>query len=218
MTESRRAASRENGRKSKGPKTEEGKRAVRHNALKHGILAKASLLPDEDPALFAALTEEIRSATQPVGALEVNLVELIASYVWRLRRVVQTESGLFAKPIFEARRSSALQEAESFRRRPPGEGPSELEALIAEYGRAESRDHWPIVDDDAYSAALERANTAQTHLEAEAVEIASAFSEDAQRADAFSKLSRYETTIERALFKASNELRALQRERDTDGS
>jgi hypothetical protein len=38
--------------RSSGPQTENGKRAVHYNALKHGLLAEASLLPGEDAALF----------------------------------------------------------------------------------------------------------------------------------------------------------------------
>jgi hypothetical protein len=212
MSEKRKIASQTNGRRSRGPKTEEGRNAVRHNALKHGILAKATLLPHEDPALFEALRDELRSATRPVGALEDNLVEMIASYAWRLRRVVQVEAGLFTKQIYETRERDARYEAESFRRRPPGEKPSAIEALMEDL--TENRDNWIIVDKPGHTSALERADAARTQLKADDVEIGTAFAEDATRADAFSKLSRYETTIERALFKTLNELRVLQEKRE----
>jgi len=49
MTSNRKAeANRRNARKSTGPKTPEGKAAVRLNALKHGLLSREVLLPGED--------------------------------------------------------------------------------------------------------------------------------------------------------------------------
>jgi hypothetical protein len=48
MTSEKKAeTNRQNVLKSTGPKTPEGKAAVRHNALKHGLLAEQVLLPDE---------------------------------------------------------------------------------------------------------------------------------------------------------------------------
>jgi hypothetical protein len=205
-------ANRENAQLSTGPKTAEGKRAIRHNALKHGILAKATLLPNEDPELFSTLREELRSSIDPVGELEETLVEMIASCAWRLRRLLQAESGLFAKQIYGARERRARQDAESFRQRPPELGKDPLEAVLEMADLSEDRLK-KVVDKPRYAAALERADEARARLETEAVEIATAFSEDATNADVFSKLSRYETTIERALFKALNELRSLQEAR-----
>src|SRR6266545_7019922 len=50
-------ANRLSAQRSTGPQTENGKRADRYNALKHGLLAEASLLPGEDAALFRLLAE-----------------------------------------------------------------------------------------------------------------------------------------------------------------
>jgi len=41
-------ANRRNALKSTGPRTPEGKAAVRQNALRHGLLSKETLLPGED--------------------------------------------------------------------------------------------------------------------------------------------------------------------------
>ena len=49
MTSDKKAdANSRNALKSTGPKTPEGKAAVRLNALKHGLLSQAVLLPGED--------------------------------------------------------------------------------------------------------------------------------------------------------------------------
>jgi hypothetical protein len=51
--EQRAEISRQNGKKSKGPVTEQGKRKSRANAVKHGLRAEVLPLPNEDPAKVA---------------------------------------------------------------------------------------------------------------------------------------------------------------------
>ena len=60
MSDRKAAANRQNALKSTGPKTPEGKAAVRHNALKHGLLAEQELLPDEDEDALRELGERLR--------------------------------------------------------------------------------------------------------------------------------------------------------------
>ena len=88
-------ANRLNAQRSTGPRSENGKQAVRYNALQHGLLAEASLLPGEDTALFRRLAEELQAQFEPAGELEQLLVDRITSSAWRLRRVLQVEAGLF---------------------------------------------------------------------------------------------------------------------------
>jgi hypothetical protein len=53
-----------------GVKTEEGKAAVRLNAVSHGFFCNEVLLPGEDAGLLNALSEKYMSELQPVGELE----------------------------------------------------------------------------------------------------------------------------------------------------
>ena len=56
MTSDKKAqANRRNALKSTGPKTPEGKTAVRLNALKHGLLSRETLLPGEDEEVLREL-------------------------------------------------------------------------------------------------------------------------------------------------------------------
>ena len=48
-------ANRRNAAKSTGPRTGAGKDAIRHNALKHGLLAQDVVLRDENAAEFEQL-------------------------------------------------------------------------------------------------------------------------------------------------------------------
>jgi len=80
MTSDKKAeANRRNALKSTGPKTPEGKAAVRLNALKHGLLSQNILLPGEDEEALKELDEHLRNELQPVGELENLLVDRIIS-------------------------------------------------------------------------------------------------------------------------------------------
>src|ERR687889_758899 len=78
MTSEKKAeANRRNALKSTGPKTPEGKAAVRLNALKHGLLSQEILLPEEDEEALRELGQNLKLELQPVGELENLLVEQI---------------------------------------------------------------------------------------------------------------------------------------------
>jgi uncharacterized protein YbjQ (UPF0145 family) len=57
---------------------------------------------------------------------------------------------------------------------------------------------------------LERAEEMRVKRNAEAATLGRTFARDADKTNAFSKLSRYETTIERGLYKALHELERRQ--------
>jgi hypothetical protein len=151
------AANRQNALKSTGPKTPDGKAAVRLNALRHGLLSE-EILPGEDEEALRELAEGLRAELQPVGELEGLLVDRITSLLWRLRRLGRVEAGVFIQ--------------ESYR---------------------------DVRDSDASTLGL-------------------SFIRDGNGTNAFSKLSRYETTMERGLYKALHELQRLQANRVAAGS
>jgi hypothetical protein len=88
-------ANRENAKKSCGPRTPEGKRVSRMNAVKAGLFAKHLLLPDDDGDEFSRLRVEIHREWEPVGRTETSLVERLVALLWRQRRIYRAESGLF---------------------------------------------------------------------------------------------------------------------------
>src|SRR5919107_2834685 len=88
-------ANRQNALKSTGPKTPEGKDAVRLNANKHGLRKAEVLLPGEDEEALKELDENLRAELQPVGELENLLVDNIVADHWRLRRLRLVEAGVF---------------------------------------------------------------------------------------------------------------------------
>jgi hypothetical protein len=142
-------ANRRNAQKSTGPKTPEGKAVVRLNAMQHGLLSREALLPDEVETALVECGKRLRAHLQPVGELEVLLVDRIVIAAWRLRRLMQVEVGIFERERYD-----------TFKEQDLGLG--------------------------------------------------LAFIRNANNSDAFSKLSRYETTIERGLYRALHELQRLQ--------
>src|SRR5215203_5888596 len=96
MTSEKKAeANRRNALKSTGPRTPEGKAAVRLNALRHGLRSEEILLPGEDEQALRELDEYLRAELQPVGELENLLIDRVVAAYWRLRRVGRVEAGIF---------------------------------------------------------------------------------------------------------------------------
>ena len=72
----------------RGPKTEEGRNAVRLNAWKHGINSEVMAVPNfEDPAEWEAHHHETIESLHVEGHLEHLLAERIAICLWKLRRL-----------------------------------------------------------------------------------------------------------------------------------
>src|SRR3954463_8590658 len=88
-------ANRENAKKSTGPKTPEGRAAVRLNGLKHGLSAQTIVVMGEDPAQFEALFDSLHQEHQPVTTTEVIMVRQLAMAAWRQLRLYRMEAGFF---------------------------------------------------------------------------------------------------------------------------
>ena len=147
-------ASRKNAQKSTGPRTPQGKARSSMNALKHGLMSRQVLLPDEDKKELEAFAGRIRNVLAPCGEMELLLTDRIITAAWRLRRVLTVEAEVF------------------------------VEERSPSYGYDEEK-----------TKGL-------------------AFIRVSNNSDAFSKLSRYESTIERSMYRALHELQRLQAARE----
>src|SRR5215217_7291977 len=115
MTSEKKAqANRQNALKSTGPKTPEGKDAVRLNAMKHGLLCQEVLLPGEDEKALRELSEHLWTELKPVGEMENLLVDRIIVSHWRLRRLGRVEAGIFAWERYEELAERAEREAQGY--------------------------------------------------------------------------------------------------------
>ena len=85
-------ANRTNASKSTGAKTAQGKAALSNNALKHGLFAKHLILEGESQEEYHQLLNGLISSLNPVGVLEILLVEKIAIATWKQIRLTRAES------------------------------------------------------------------------------------------------------------------------------
>ncbi len=200
-------ANQRNAQKSSGPKTQEGKNAVRYNAMKHGLLAQVVLLPNEDEDALRELDERLRSELEPVGALENLLVEQIVAARWRLARLGRVEAGIFTWELYAELAQRAHNEARSYEKQETYDR-NFLKPLTLSW----------TTDEKKYQEALSKAQEMEALRDAETATLGKAFMRDAEKANAFSKLSRYETAIERSLYKALHELQRLQAARLAKGN
>jgi len=201
-------ANRRNALKSTGPKTPEGKAAVRQNATRHGLLSQEVLLPGEDAAALEELGESLRTELQPVGELEGMLVDRIIAAYWRLMRLGRVEASIFAWELYAELAARAHQEARTY----------EMQESVTDDILTSLLPITKITDEKKHRDALSKAKEMESMRDAETATLGRTFIRDADGANAFSKLSRYETAIERSLYKALHELQRLQAGRNTEGN
>jgi hypothetical protein len=134
-------------------------------------------------------------------------VDRIFAAYWRLRRLRRVEAGIFAWELYGELRERAQSEAESYK-----EGT--LEDLV-------KHQFTNITDEQKRQEALSKTQEMKIKQDAEPATLGRTFIRDANEANeanACSKLSRYEAAIERSLYKALHELQRLQAARRADGN
>jgi hypothetical protein len=193
------------------------------NALKHGLLAQQVVLPSEDEEEFLAFSLGLEQQLQPAGELEGWLVDCIAAYAWRLRRLIRIEKGILIRYTFE----QAVEEAEE----DAAEQGEQRQSMIAKvFGvLKDMTPETPQVAEAAVAALNEivamEARQQEAETRAEEAERARngtegalglAFMTAALETDAFAKLSRYESHIQRSMFRALTELERIQTARGKD--
>jgi hypothetical protein len=194
-TPTKMTSNRQNALQSTGPQTQEGKAIASKNATKHGLLSREVLLPNENAEALAELAQRLREDLQPVGELEDLLVDRVVALFWRLRRLVRVEGGIFTSNLYEELAERAERKARSY------EQNTSLEAMMMSVR---------ITDEKKRAEALAQAKEMRDLQAEESSIVALAFARDVSGADAFSKLSRYETAIERSFYRALHELQRLQ--------
>ena len=116
------AANRQNSKKSTGPRTEAGKQRARQNAFRHGLTAQTVIRHVESAEAYTELESLVIADYEPQTTIERVLVERLASLLWRLRRAVSIETGLFQA---EAPNFSGPREISPFRTTTPCEMPTD---------------------------------------------------------------------------------------------
>ena len=96
ISERQKAAARLNGAKSRGPKTEAGKRRSSRNGCTHNLYSRSRsfLAPGESPDDFARLLEELRAMYLPQTPKAESAIHILAANTWLKNRVLATEISL----------------------------------------------------------------------------------------------------------------------------
>jgi hypothetical protein len=89
-------ANRNNALLSTGPKTQEGRRRSRMNALRHGLTGQVTTMTEEDRAAHDQFSQSLIQDLAPEGPMETQLAQRIATDSWRLNRASAIEDNLFA--------------------------------------------------------------------------------------------------------------------------
>ena len=96
-------AARENGRKSHGPVTPEGKHKAATASLKHNLTGKCVVLANECPRRYESMRDEYFEEWQPQGRTETDLLVAAVNCNWRLQRIWGMESALIDSAMFYKR-------------------------------------------------------------------------------------------------------------------
>ena len=230
VTEKQLAANRANALRSTGPRTPEGKMRSRWNALTHGALPKAvvppSLEPFESRQEFDALLSVLRDEFSPGSAVEEMLVERIATSYWRLARVLRAEAAAIASR--QVSREAEEADRATFAAMAPSSWTytdpltQELQALSSALSNkrrlralmVENDDRWRDADDGELLAAAESRLAELRQEEESRARAAIARQEDERSIPELTEallFSRYETALERQLYRALDALERLQR-------
>src|SRR3954447_10868356 len=101
ISEKHSQAARNNGARSRGPVTPEGKAVSSRNALRHGLLAQTVVLPNEDAKVFNTFFYLFIERFEPVDDIEMSMLEDMCASVWRLRRAMAMEKTTFEAGIIQ---------------------------------------------------------------------------------------------------------------------
>jgi len=100
ISEKQREANRKNAQHSSGPKTPEGKAAIRFNALTYGLRTRETLLERENGAEYSQLWDELEADWRPQTRIERCYLETMVTSQWLLKRVAESESLVYESIAF----------------------------------------------------------------------------------------------------------------------
>jgi len=108
VSEKNQNSNRQNAKHSTGPKSPEGKAAVRFNALTYGLRTRVTILERENPADYSQLWDELEADWQPRNRTERCYLETMVTSQWLLRRVAESERRVYESIAFGEERFKML--------------------------------------------------------------------------------------------------------------
>ncbi len=203
------AANRRNSLRSTGPRSRAGKAIAARNALRHGMCAaETPVIRDEDAGTFRQFHRQVSANLAPHGAVEVAMVERIATLQWRLARAGRIEAAIFA--VEQARRTKELAETR-VKEKDPGLVPDWR--LLKDHPPPPTRPYFLPTEDDpphvvkavkdwnakqaAYDKAVTKRDVAREQFRS--MTDAGTLNHIMQNPQALETLTRYEITLYRQL-------------------
>ena len=95
VSEKNQKSNRQNAQHSTGPKTPEGKAAIRFNALTYGLRTRATILERENAADYSQLWDELEAEWQPQNRTERCYLETLVTSQWLLARIADSERRVY---------------------------------------------------------------------------------------------------------------------------
>jgi hypothetical protein len=95
-SEAKLAANRLNARKSRGPKTVEGKARSSANAITHGLTARHFVAKGENAADFERLAQDVLAQFSPRNELERQQIDRLIELLWKSKRARLLETAVLS--------------------------------------------------------------------------------------------------------------------------
>ena len=191
-------ANKRNALKSTGPKTKNGKAIASLNAMKHGLRSQEVILPNEDEEAFHKLRDSLLGDFKPEGELENLLVEQVIAASWRLRRILNIETGVLNWKYYETQIEQIRGVSGSYEQK------NQYENIMRRLLESDEDNNEELSPDE------QEVKEIMETMKNDSSMIGQAFS---KAQDSLSKLSRYEASVERSLYKALAELEKVQSRR-----
>jgi hypothetical protein len=134
--------------------------------------------------------------------VEGFLADRVVNAIWRLRRLERAEAALFHWHLYTLAVERRSETVGSF-----------VETIYDPLSMIGGYETF-IKDKTAHEEAKEHLDRARWKRDREEVFLGRSFDADAKESDTFGKLARYETTLERSLYKALHEFQRLRAARN----
>jgi hypothetical protein len=187
-------ANRQNAQLSSGPRGIKGKARVAANALKHGLTAKRTVLPNEDPKEFEAFRSALHDDLDPQSPTEELLVQKFVADAWRIMRSLKLERAVHTRENLLQLAEELKDEVRSYTN--PTYSPDPTELYASDYKRCSKA-----------RTELEQVNLA---LEEPTLNVTRVMEDSSEE---FARLWRHEEALSRSLFRTLHELERLQAKR-----
>ena len=103
ISEKQQQANRQNAQKSTGPKTPEGREAIRFNALTYGLRTRQTILERENAREYSELWDELDAEWQPQTRTGRIYLETMVTSQWLLKRIAESEQQIYTIANVEQR-------------------------------------------------------------------------------------------------------------------